>query len=86
MSLRRETKDVARRRRNRDLDIALGVAQLIGVVLLLGLISPQGRQLISGIGILAIWALGLVIVGLIGFGVYRYATRSQRAESSSGAA
>jgi len=62
------------------LDNALGVAQLFGVVMLLGLISPQGRQIISGIGFLAICTLGVSFFGLIGFGVYRFATRSQRAE------
>lgn len=72
---------MARRRRNRELDIALGVAQLVGVVLLLGLISPQGRQMLSGIGFIAICIVGVLFVGLIGFGVYRFATRSQRAEA-----
>lgn len=75
---------MARRRRNRELDIALGVAQLVGVVLLLGLISPQGRQMISGIGFIAICIVGVLFVGLIGFGVYRFATRSQRAEAVEG--
>lgn len=62
------------------MDIALGVAQLVGVVLLLGLISPQGRQMISGIGFIAICISAVLFLGLIGFGVYRFATRSQRAE------
>jgi len=62
------------------LDIALGVAQLFGVVMLVGLISPQGRQIVSGIGFVAISVLCVSFFGLIGFGVYRFATRSQRAE------
>jgi hypothetical protein len=62
------------------LDIALGVVQVSGVVMLFGLISPQGRQIISGIGFLAICILGVSLFGLIGFGVYRFLTRSQRAE------
>lgn len=69
---------MARRRRNRELDIALGVAQLFGVVLLIGLISPQGRRIFSSAGFIVICILGIVVVGLIAFGVYRFATRSQR--------
>lgn len=72
---------MARRRRNREVDIALGVAQLFGVVLLLGLISPQGRQIFSSVGFIAICILGMVVVGLIAFGAYRFATRSQRGEA-----
>lgn len=59
--------------------MAQGVAQLVGGVLLLGLISPQVRQMIAGLGFIAICLLGVMVVGLAGFGAYRFATRSQRA-------
>lgn len=70
---------MARRKGIRELDIAQGVAQLVGGVLLLGLISPQVRQMIAGLGFIAICLLGVMVVGLVGFGAYRFATRSQRA-------
>jgi hypothetical protein len=68
-------------RRRKDDDWIELVAQLAGVVLMLSLISPQVRQAISAIGFIAICLPGLVLVGLIGFGVYRFATRSQRADA-----
>jgi restriction endonuclease len=58
------------------------VAQLACVVVLLGLISPQVRQTISSIGFVAVCLLGLIVVGFIGFGVYRFATWPQRAEAN----
>ena len=70
---------MARRKGIRELDIAQGVAQLVGGVLLLGLISPQARQIIAGLGFIAICFLGVMVVGLVGFGAYRFATQSQRA-------
>ncbi len=66
------------RRRNDD-DWIGPVAQLVGLVVLLSLISPQVRQTISAIGVIAICFLGLVVIGFIGFGIYRFASRSQRA-------
>jgi Restriction endonuclease len=57
------------------------VAPLAGVVVMLSLISPQVQQMISAVGFLAICLLGLVVVGFVGFGVYRFAARSQRAEA-----
>jgi len=52
-------------------------AQLAGGVILLSLVSPQARQTISAAGGMAICLLGLAVVGLIGFGLYRWLTRSQ---------
>lgn len=71
---------MGRRRRNRDLDVALGVAQLFCVVLLLGLITRQGRQILYSLGAIAICILSILVVGLIAFGMYRFATRSLRGE------
>jgi Restriction endonuclease len=70
---------MARRRKNGDW-IEL-VSPLAGMVVLFSLISPQVRQMISAPGFLAICLLGLVMVGLVGFGVYRFTTRSQRVEA-----
>lgn len=66
-------------RRRKDGDWIGSVAQLIGSVVLLSLISPQVRQTISAIGVIAICFVGLIVIGFIGFGVYRFASRSQRA-------
>jgi restriction system protein len=71
------------RRRKRDDDWIGLVAQLVGMVFLLSLISPQVRHTISAIGFIAICLLGVVVIALIGFGVYRWATRSQKGELSS---
>jgi len=65
-------------RRRKEDDWVGPVAQLVGLVFLLSLISPQVRQTISAIGFVAICLLGLAVLGLIGFGIYRFATRSQR--------
>lgn len=64
--------------RRKDDDWIGPVAQLAGLVFLLSLISPQVRQTISAIGFVAICLMGLALMGLIGLGVYRFATRSQR--------
>ena len=67
-------------RRRKDDDWIWLVAQLIGVLLLFGLISPQIRQMICAIGIFAVCALSIAVAGLIGFGIYRFVTRSRQAE------
>ncbi len=68
------------RRRKRDDDWIGLVAQLVGLVVLLSLISPQVRQMISAIGLIAICFLCLAVIGLIGFGIFRFATRAQRVQ------
>src|SRR5882724_7924876 len=70
---------MARRRKDNE-DWIGPLAQLGGLVVLFSLISPQVRQMISAIGFIAICFLCLVVVGLIGFGIYRFATREQRSQ------
>jgi hypothetical protein len=72
------SREMARRRK--DDDWIWLVAQLIGVLLLFGLISPQTRQMICAVGVLAVCAVSIAGTGLIGFGIYRFVTWSQRAE------
>lgn len=66
---------MARRTKNDD-GIEL-VVKLAGLAMLLCLISPQVRQALSVIVIIALCLLGLFIIGFIGF---RVITRPQRAE------
>jgi HJR/Mrr/RecB family endonuclease len=73
------------RRRKRDDDWIGLVAQLAGAVILLSLISPLVRQTISAVGFIAVCSLAIAIVGLIGFGVYRWVARSNRPASSDNA-
>jgi hypothetical protein len=59
-------------------------AQLTCLVALLGLTWPQVRQIIPDNGFVAFCFLGLVAVNLIVVVVYRFATRSQRAQAVEG--
>jgi hypothetical protein len=68
---------MGRRRRREDHWIA-PVAQLLGLLFILGMLSPQVRQAMFALGFLAICALIVAMIGLIGFVVYRFATRAQR--------
>jgi restriction endonuclease Mrr len=70
-------------RRRKDDDVAGIVAQLVGLVLLVGFISPQGRQLLSAFGVLAFGLLGVAFLGLVAFVIYRIATRSKRLQVAS---
>jgi hypothetical protein len=58
---------MARRRQNREADIVLGIAQLLGLVLLLGLISPRVRQILSSFGVILIAAI--ILGGVVVFGI-----------------
>jgi restriction system protein len=49
-----------------------------GLVIILGLISPQVRQAIVALGFIALCVLGLAVAGGIMFVIYRVATRHQR--------
>ena len=65
------------RRRKRDDDWIGLVAQLAVVLFLLSLISPEVRHVISALGFIAICLLIIAVVGLIGFGVYKWSTHSR---------
>ena len=67
-------------RRRKDGDWIWLVAELIGVLLLYGLMSPQTRQMICAVGVLAVCAVSIAGTGLIGFGICRFVARSQWAE------
>jgi len=67
---------MGRRRKNDDWIEAL--FPLVGFVVLLSMVSPQVRQLIAAIGIIAVIIVVVVVAGFIGFGIYRFSTRSQQ--------
>jgi hypothetical protein len=67
-------------RRTRSDDLIGPFAQLAGLIVLLSLFSPQVRQIVFAIGFVVICVLGLAVVGLVGFGACRLATRSDKSE------
>jgi hypothetical protein len=59
---------MARHRRNRDVDIALGVAQVIALLVLAGRFLHQVRQMLLRLGVILIGAI--ILVGVVAFGVF----------------
>jgi predicted RecB family endonuclease len=59
---------VARRRRNRESEIALGVAQLIALLVLAGMFVPQVRQILLGLGGILVGAV--ILLGVVALGVF----------------
>jgi len=57
------------------------VAQLAGWVVLVSLFFPSVRRAIAGLGFIATCVSILVVAGLVGFGIYRLATREGRMKS-----
>lgn len=66
------------RRRNDDGGLFELVIKLVALAFVLSLISPQTRQWLAALGQIAFGALILSGVGLLGFVIYRVATRSHR--------
>ena len=71
-----------RRRRKRDEDWIILVAQLAGLVIFLGFVFLQVRQIIFAIGFIAFCLAAIVGGGLLVLGIYRGATQSQKPVSS----
>ncbi|MGB8369439.1 MAG: hypothetical protein ACLPYZ_06825 [Limisphaerales bacterium] len=67
---------MARRRQGAD-TVGL-VAQLAGLVMLISLFFPAVRRALAELGFLAMCFSMLVVVGLVGFGIHRLATREGR--------
>jgi len=70
------------RRGNRDEDWIMLLPKVAGVLLLFGLISPQGRQLLSAIESTFTLMLVAAVGGLFCIGAYRWMTRSERVAPS----
>jgi hypothetical protein len=65
--------DMARRKRQND-DLVGPMAQLAGLIVLASMFIPGVRQMLFSIGIIALAFLGIVVVGLVVFGICRLAT------------
>jgi hypothetical protein len=72
------------RRRKIDDDWIELIVKLGGFVMMIFVITPQGRQMLAAFGVLAVCAVGLGLVGLIGFVIYRIVTRSKIRPDSDG--
>jgi hypothetical protein len=73
---------MARRRQEAD---AVGlVAQLAGLVVLISLFFPAVRRALAELGFIAVCFSILVVAGLVGFGIYRLATREGRMKAMMG--
>jgi hypothetical protein len=60
-------------RRRQETDVIGLIVQLVGLVLLIGLVFPAVRRSIAALGFIAMGLSVLVVVGLVGFGIYRLA-------------
>ena len=60
-------------RRKQEVDTVRLVARLAGLVVLISLFFPAVRQSIATLGFIAVGLSVLVVVGLVGFGIYRLA-------------
>lgn len=58
---------MARRRRNRELGVALGVAQLVALLVFAAMFLPQVRQMLLGFGVILIGIM--ILVGVVACGV-----------------
>jgi hypothetical protein len=58
------------------------VAQLAGLVVLINLFFPAVRRALGELGFIALCVSILVVAGLVGFGIYRLATRVGRMKAT----
>jgi hypothetical protein len=71
-------------RRRQEVDIVGLVAQLAGLVVLISLFFPAVRRALAELGFIAVCFSILVGAGLVGFGIYRLATREGRIKAMAG--
>ena len=60
--------------RKQAADVIGRIAQLAGFVMLISLLFPAVRRTLAGLGFIAVGLWVLVVVGLVGFGIYRLST------------
>lgn len=68
-------------RHGRDQSWGPRLVELIGLVFLLSLFSPQVRQFLLVFGVATFSVLAFIALGLVCFGIYRLATRRASPES-----
>jgi hypothetical protein len=66
------------RRRKNDDDWIEPVIKVGALLIMVAVITPQGRQMISTIGVVVICLAGVALAGFVGFAIFRFATRSKR--------
>jgi hypothetical protein len=71
-------------RRKQEADAVGLVARLAGLVVLISLFFPAVRRALAELGFIAVWVSILVVAGLVGFGIYRLATREGRMKAMTG--
>lgn len=64
--------------RKQAIDVVGLIAQLAGFTVLISLCFPAVRRVLAEFGILAVGLLVLVVLGLLGFSIYRLATRPSK--------
>src|SRR5260221_392936 len=69
---------MARRRRNRDLDIFESIFALVALVFFLSMFNPAVRQMLVAVGYLLFILLGLALAGGGGFLIHRFLKRRRR--------
>jgi hypothetical protein len=66
------------RSRRRNNDLARTIAQLAAAVLLIIMLLPGGRQMITAIGTSAMILVGVAVVGFLGFSIFRIKAAHRR--------
>ena len=64
--------------RRQAIDVIGLIAQLTGMVVLISLFFPVVRRGLVGLGFMVVCLSAFIVVGLVGFSLYRLATRGNR--------
>ena len=70
--------------RKQEADVIGWTARLAGLVVLISLFFPAVRRALAELGFIALCFSILVVAGLVGFGIYRLATREGRMKAMTG--
>ena len=64
--------------RKKAVDVVGLVAQFMGLVVLISLFFPAVRRVLAELGFMVVCLSAFIVVGLVGFSLYRLATRGNR--------